>query len=183
MDPTIISHSPELDKLFQALCIVQSQLKHAPKSEENPFFKSKYADLPELLDTGRPIASANGIAISQFPTGNGGLTTVIGHESGQYIMSTMYMTLLDNKPQTLGSCLTYARRYAYASVLGIAQDDDDANEASGNLFNMDDSRSIDWLGKVMEMNKIDKKKAAGLARAMHNRPVSDINKVLKKGEK
>lgn len=127
----IIKHSENLDKLFTSLSKVQAELEHAPKSADNLFFKSKYADLPAVLDTGREVASKHGICVTQFPTGKSGLMTVLGHTSGQYMMALMQMTPENNKPQTIGSCITYARRYAYAAVLGIAQDDDDGNAASG----------------------------------------------------
>lgn len=123
--------SAEVNELFTALAQVQSELKHASKSSDNSFFKSSYADLAEVLNTGREVAANHGISVVQFPVGSAGLVTILGHKSGQWLQARMDMTPENNKPQTIGSCITYARRYAYAAVLGIAQDDDDGNAASG----------------------------------------------------
>lgn len=40
---------------------------------------------------------------------------------------------LEITPQQIGSAITYARRYAYCAIVGIAQEDDDGNSASGKI--------------------------------------------------
>ena len=127
-----VEMSPSVGKLFEALANVQAELEHAEKNSDNPFFKSKYADLSEVLNTGRKVAAKHGISVTQFPVGSNGLITILGHSSGEYIKSRMEMKPTKNDPQGVGSTLTYMRRYAYSAVLGIAQADDDANVGSGN---------------------------------------------------
>ncbi len=98
----------------------------------------EYVTLDELIGKTRPVLNANGLAITQFPaettTGGPGLRTVLLHaESGESIESTVPL-LLNGKHdmQALGGAITYARRYGWAAVLGIANDeDDDGNTVSG----------------------------------------------------
>ena len=59
------------------------------------------------------------------------LTTRLIHESGEWIEDTATMPLPRHDPQGFGSAMTYCRRYALAAAVGVYQDDDDANAASG----------------------------------------------------
>lgn len=106
------------------------------KEDSNPFFKSKYAGLPSVLEVVLPILQKQGLLLTQHPITSGeriGVKTVIlDEESGESIESEFTMTLAKNDPQGAGSAITYARRYALISILGLnVDDDDDANVASG----------------------------------------------------
>jgi hypothetical protein len=103
-----------------------------PKSSKNPFYKSEYAELPDILDAVDPHLIECGLALTQWPAGEHELTTLLIHESGEYIMETYKMTPAKNDPQGIGSCITYQRRYAVGAVLSLNIDkDDDGNSASG----------------------------------------------------
>ena len=123
-------HSAQLGELFEALAAAQAEMGHAHKNAKNPHYKSTYADLAEVIDSTRPVLSKHGLALTQFPVGESGLLTLLGHKSGEWIRGRMQMTPKDASPQAAGSCLTYARRYSSAAVAGIGQEDDDGNEAS-----------------------------------------------------
>lgn len=124
-------------ELFAALSKAQAELKPAIRDSNNPFFKSRYADLPSVWTAAQEVLAKNGLSVIQMPVGgeNGviGLTTVLAHSSGGEINSTMYMKPVKDDPQGHGSCITYMRRYALAAFVGIVQDDDDANTASGKV--------------------------------------------------
>lgn len=126
--------SESVVELFKALVKAQSEFSVIPKGADNPFFKSKYAALPDVVQAATPILSRNGLAVTQLVTninGIDGLTTVLLHESGQFISSTAPLHLVKNDPQGHGSAITYMRRYAYMSILGlVADEDDDGNAAS-----------------------------------------------------
>jgi hypothetical protein len=122
--------SENLDQLFAAMAKCQSELEAAHKTAANPFFKSKYADLAEVIGVIKPVAAANDITYMQFPFAKDCLITTIGHKSGQYISVLMSMTPTKNDPQGQGSCLTYMRRYALQSIFGVPAEDDDGNLAS-----------------------------------------------------
>jgi len=97
-------------------------------------YNFKYASLPCIKDTVEPVLSQNGLAVTQIIEDENKLTTILIHESGEYMMGTMVIGTVGNKPaQEVGSLITYARRYAYCAILGIIGDeDDDANTAVGN---------------------------------------------------
>lgn len=124
--------SEAINELAKALVGAQAEFSAVPKGSSNPFFKSKYAALPDVVQHAGPVLSKHGLAISQF-IGNDELITYLIHESGQYIAHTMTLHLPKQDPQGQGSAVTYARRYAYMSALGlVADDDDDGNRGSNS---------------------------------------------------
>lgn len=126
----MISKSAEIDQLAAALVKIQAEVGKIPKDATNPFFKSKYADLPAVVDKAGPIVTKHGVAVMQLP-GADELTTIVMHESGQWIGERMTLHLVKDDPQAQGSAITYARRYAYMAALGlVADEDDDGNRAS-----------------------------------------------------
>ena len=108
----------------------QSEMEAITKDAQNPFFKSKYASLSAIIEDTRVPLGKNGLSYAQFPSGDASLTTILMHKSGEWISDTYTMHPADNKPQSVGSALTYMRRYALCAVLGLAVEDDDGNEAS-----------------------------------------------------
>lgn len=125
--------SEQVDKIFPALIKAQSEMGNAKKSSANPFFKSKYADLSEIIEVSKDVLSSNGIGIIQSPGGNGNNVTVTArviHSSGQWIEDTISLPLTQNTPQAAGSAITYGRRYQLAALMNMAQEDDDGNTAS-----------------------------------------------------
>lgn len=130
----MIKTSEELKDLATALAKAQGELSDAEKSSENPFYKSKYADLAEVLGQIRPIFSKHELSIVQFPhqkeDGHVSVTTRLMHSSGQWMEAELTMPVQGkNIAQDSGSVITYMRRYAAAAVAGIAQVDTDANQA------------------------------------------------------
>lgn len=127
-----MTKSESIVNLSSALLKFQSEIKPVIKDASNPYFKSKYADLASILETIRAPLAKEGLSFVQFPSGDGGLTTLLMHTSGEWIEETFSMRAVDSKPQTYGSMITYMRRYALASILGLStEEDDDGNAASG----------------------------------------------------
>lgn len=128
--------SESISNLAKALSTVQGKLTYAKKDSKNPFFKSNYADLESVWDACRDLLSANGLAVSQFPgtysdlDKSMSLTTILSHESGEWISQEMSLPVSKVDAQGAGSAITYMRRYALAAVVGVVQADDDGNEAS-----------------------------------------------------
>lgn len=123
--------SPTIENLAAALAKFQGQVSNVKKDGVNPFFKSKYATLENVIATVRGSLQENGLAFSQFPTGENELATILMHSSGEFIRATAKMNPKDNTPQGQGSAITYLRRYALSAILGIAtEEDDDGNAAS-----------------------------------------------------
>jgi len=131
-----MNQSESIANLAKALSSVQGDLTHAKKDSANPFFKSKYADLESVWDACRGLLAFNGLAVAQFPgtyselDKSMSLTTILTHESGEWISHEMSVPVTKADAQGAGSALTYMRRYALAAVVGVVQADDDGNAAS-----------------------------------------------------
>jgi hypothetical protein len=119
--------------LFAALALAQSEVENATKGSTNPHFKSKYADLAEVLNTVRPVYSRHGIAIVQstgFSDGLVSVTTALVHKEGGYVTSVASCTPAKVDAQGVGAATTYLRRYSLAAATGVAQEDDDGQSAA-----------------------------------------------------
>lgn len=127
--------SPQVDQLFTALAKAQGEMLTAGKSKDNPFFKSKYADLESVVNASRVALAKNGLSVTQVPkiiieTGQSFLVTILGHSSGQWIQSTALHNPPKTDVQSLASYNTYLRRMCYASIVGVVTGDDDDGEAA-----------------------------------------------------
>ena len=123
--------SEKINNLTKSLLQFHKEIGKIAKTSTNPFFKSKYADLPSILDAiNEPLQNA-GLVIVSIPD-NDGLTTLLLHsESGEYISANAIMKPVKNDPQAIGSAITYQRRYSIGSILNLnIDDDDDGNKAS-----------------------------------------------------
>ena len=128
-----MNKSESIVGLAKALNKFQAECSGAKKGSENPFFKSSYANLEEVINCAKQGLEANGLSISQFPTtvdNKCGVETILMHSSGEWISGVLLLACTKQDPQAYGSAITYARRYAYQSVLGIPSEDDDANIAT-----------------------------------------------------
>jgi hypothetical protein len=159
-----MNKSESLANLAAALSAVQGALRPAEENATNPFFKSRYADLASIISAARAYMAANGLSVSQFPgpTYNGDshhyatLTTILMHSSGEWISQDLTMPLAKVDPQGYGSAITYARRYALASVLGIvAGEDDDANSATVTEVRMSTASPLAVPSAVKPAPKLD----------------------------
>lgn len=127
--------SDSIAALSASLAKAQGELENASKNANNPHFKSRYADLAELLNTVRPVLSKHGLAVIQMPSFDSGVAsveTLLTHSSGEYVSSTCSAPVTKQDAQGVGSAITYLRRYSLAAFCGIAQEDDDANSSVGH---------------------------------------------------
>ena len=120
--------------LAAALAKAQGEMHNAPLNRTNPHFKSKYADLAAIRDATIPSLSKHGLSLVQFTaiTDQGlVLRTLLMHTSGESIESVYPLPMAVDRPQVMGSAMTYAKRYSWAALCGIsAEEDDDANGAT-----------------------------------------------------
>ena len=138
--------SEEIDKIAVALVKFQGEVESPKKSVENDAFKKggkalKYADLDAIIKTVTPALAKNGLSQHQFTDTDienkaVKITTMILHESGQYFFGDTLVLPAESfgkfNAQTVGSAITYGRRYSLSAILGIAsENDDDANSISG----------------------------------------------------
>ena len=129
-----MNKSESIINLCAALVKAQANIGGAVKREANSFFKSKYADLGEVIMACKSALIAEGIAVTQLVTTSENslpaLETILMHSSGEWISATMPVVCAkQHDPQALGSAVTYSRRYALQSALLIPTADDDGEAA------------------------------------------------------
>lgn len=130
--------SNEISEINKALAEFRKEVKQPLKDANNPFFKSKYVPLENVVEAIDEVAPNHGLSFTQWPVsdgnGNVGVSTMLLHSSGQYIeYDPVYMKPDKQTPQAIGSAITYSKRYSLSAVFGITSDeDDDGNQATGN---------------------------------------------------
>ena len=141
--------SESVNELFTALSKFQGELDNAKKNKKGHGYN--YADLANIINIAKPVLESNNLAVTQhFGNCNGQRTliTMLSHSSGQYMYSEFPMETAHlsggsgkNPVQVLGSAITYQRRYAYAAIIGLAQED---NDAQGVVRNKPVSLPDNW---------------------------------------
>ena len=145
-----MKRSDDIMELATALSAAQGEIVNPEKNAVNPYFSNanktaRYADLAEVLKVVRPAFSKNGLSFIQLPSiaeNSASVETVLMHKSGQFISEIISSPVPPKKDketgavlpltaQSIGSVITYLRRYAIAAFAGVAQEDDDGNAATG----------------------------------------------------
>ena len=134
-------------ELFKAFAIFKKKLKQPLKDANNPFFKSKYVPLENVVSVVDEAMEDTGLSyvqeIEELDEGYIRVDTVVLHESGEYmIIKGSKLKPVKPDPQSSGSAITYARRYSLSAAMGIASDpDDDGNGASQQAKNNQQSKN------------------------------------------
>lgn len=119
-----------LVEFHQKLFNLQQSIDPIVKDSDNPFFHSKYFDINKILETLMPKLAAQGLFLLQpiriVDGANCLVTMVVDSESDRFWESTIKLPDFA-KPQEMGSAITYYRRYALQTLLGLAAEDDDGN--------------------------------------------------------
>lgn len=134
--------SSTIGALAGALAKAQGQIRAAKKDSSNPYYHSKYADLSSVIDAIRKPMADNGLCYVQSSrvaeaTKTVLISTLVAHESGEFIefddlelpasrwVKERNGVVFD--AQSIGSAISYGRRYALSTALSIASEDDDGN--------------------------------------------------------
>jgi hypothetical protein len=141
-----MTHSESIANIAKALSLFHIKVETIKKDANNPFFKSTYASLSNILDSIKEPLMESGLSIAQFPTMERTLITLLMHgESGEWIESSYEMKPVKDDPQSRGSVLTYQRRYAISAILLLnIMEDDDAN-ASSYVSQKKEEKELPWL--------------------------------------
>lgn len=138
--------SEKIGQLAGALAKAQLEFKPVLKDSDNPYFNSKYADLATVIGATQTALAKNELVVIQSPVVDiegerAGVTSVLAHSSGEWLSHECVLPatmkgkdgVLKFDSQSVGSAITYARRYSYQSIVGCAAEvDDDGNAASQN---------------------------------------------------
>ena len=130
-----MNKSESITELAKALSNFQGKMTAVKKDAINPFYKSKYATLDTIWEAIRKPLSENGLSVAQTmnltPDSKSVLETTLYHTSGEWISGTQLVNPVKDDPQSLGSAISYARRYSLSAILGIVADEDgDGNVAT-----------------------------------------------------
>jgi hypothetical protein len=119
--------------IYKKLLEVQKEVGAISKDSKNPFFKSKYFDINQLIEHVQPVLNDKGLLLTQPIRDNVVYSVINEVDSNDFVQSSLILPEL-NDPQKIGSCITYYRRYTLASLLGLQAEDDDANLASKKTY-------------------------------------------------
>ena len=127
-----VQTSDTIAELAKALTKAQAEFGDIIKNHTAKVgsYQYKYATLTDVLGAVREPLAKHGLAVLQPMCWNERpfLVTRLVHTSGEWIESVYPLSTYD-RPQEMGSAITYARRYALTSLLSIAADDDDGQAA------------------------------------------------------
>jgi hypothetical protein len=161
-----MQRSENINELIAALAKAQAAYKPIKKEVENPYFKSKYADLSAIIEATQPALNANGLVLTQLVRCQAELAiteieSILFHSSGQFISEILHLPAGKQDkfdPQSIGSSQTYGRRYAMQAILGVAAEPDDDGNAASNKGSKEAAQAV-GASKVEEI----KQKIASLA--------------------
>lgn len=123
-----------MKQIASALVKAQKEFGPALKTNTNPHYRSRYADLSACIEAVIDSLNTNGIYLMQLTDeceGGVKVSTVFIHESGEQLSGgSLFMPASKQDAQGFGSALSYARRYSLMAACGIAPEDDDGNQAT-----------------------------------------------------
>ena len=162
------------------------------KNGTNPHFKSKYAELNDIISALAEPCNNYGVSYYQIISGNEIITHITDNDSATEIKSNMPLIFTQQDMQKLGSAITYARRYSLQTMFNLRAEDDDGNGAVSKnnspskinvqkVLSADDINIIECCATQEELIKVcgDMKKKLGAPylkslTAAFNRRQSDI---------
>lgn len=154
--------SETIDELAKALAVAQGEFRVAELDGANPHFKSRYATLASIMKAAQPGLSKAGLSFIQAPSVDGKsvcVETMLLHASGQTISCVLRADARDTNAQSIGSIISYLKRYGLSSLLGIATGEDDDGEEGGQR----------QTAKPSQAQKVEQAQSAPLQADPHDR--------------
>lgn len=180
-----LNESEQLNELYSALAKAQGEIELASADSKNPFFKSNYANLASIVKVSRQPLSKNGLAIIQRVQSNENnqmfLYTRLCHASGQWIEAKMPINPPKNDIQSIGSYITYLRRYNLASIVGITvgEEDDDGESAMPRNQKKEEKTNEETKSIEKPIEKITPSQIREIEKLLFDLPDTDEKAVLK----
>lgn len=126
---------PEFAKKLASLTYKMQKIR---KDKENPFYKSKYANIENVLDQAKPLAEELGLFILQPIQNDSVVTYIVDVDTGDTFPEVNKddrgLTFKQDDPQKKGGEVTFFRRYSLISLLCLETEDDDGNTASNKVY-------------------------------------------------
>lgn len=172
-------------ELFAAIAAAQAEIENATKNAANPHYRSRYADLAEVLNTVRAGYAKQGVCILQSPSFDGQMVyveTVLAHKSGGWVSSSVSCVPAKTDAQGIGACTTYLRRYGLAAMTAVAQEDDDgesvAHDKPAPVSEAEAAKVSDFVAEIMQA---DAARLDDLAREIAASGISPVGKAKLRG--
>jgi len=187
-DITVLDFSKTIihgnEKQIKSLFINYSKflniVKNPKNTKTNPFHKSKYAPLDEVLNTVKKPLSECGLAVIQNPTTKGQDVIIqnilIDKEGGYITFEALNIRADKTNAQGIGGAITYARRYSLSAILGLSSEEDNDGNTKETKDKKVDAKNISELSKY---KKATTEICKELAKNKKD-PTQTINKVLGK---
>ena len=182
-----MERSQEIQELAKALSLAQGEMGAAKMDTVNPFYKSKYANLGSVIESIKSPLKSHGLSISQFTEGDGNnvkLTTMLMHDSGQWLSSTVSLPLppdAKNIAQQFGIISTYLRRYGLSAILSVyTEEDTDGNDVGKETKTDDKSKTTKVNKPEPPTEEVEKKQKEliDLCKSMGGKSNSEMMEVL-----
>ena len=116
--------------LYEKLYNMREGNLRVAKGADNPFFKSKFADLNSVISVTDPLLSEAGLVYYDSIEDMTLVSVIADPETEESIQSNCPLILVKNDMQQLGGAVTYARRYNRMALFGLMAVDDDGNEVT-----------------------------------------------------
>jgi hypothetical protein len=148
--------------LFKALADFQNEVPTI--HEETKGFNYTYSNLNSIFKIIKPLLKKHDLGFYQILDGRNLVTTIFHIKSGEQIQGSAEIPQVSlkgmNDYQTLGSGVTYLRRYSLSTMLGLITDKDvDAKITDGNLAGMMLKASIGDLRTIIKDFALTKEQA------------------------
>lgn len=132
------THTEDIGQLTAAMSLAQGAYQPAAQTGFNPHFNKNHSDLEDVMAVIKGPFAANGLAVFQPPWNKSDgktvtVVTIIAHKSNQWIRTSLTCGVQANNPQSMGSVVTYLRRYELMGMAGVTSrgDDDDGETGAG----------------------------------------------------
>ena len=153
--------SENINEIAKAMSNAQGEMQPALKSANNPFYKSRYADFASVWEAIREPMKKNELSVWQDVTNSEYgicVSTRVTHSSGQWVeFGPLEIPIPKKDAQSVGSAISYAKRYSLSAAVGVVADiDDDGEKAMGREQNKREDKQTVYINKeqVNELVKI-----------------------------
>jgi hypothetical protein len=172
-----MNQSESIKEISKAMISFHQKINKIGKDAKNPFFKSKYASLSNILDAIQNPLSDSGLSICQFPTGQNGLTSILMHQSGEWISAEYEMKPVKDDPQGRGSCITYQRRYALAAILSLNIDEDDDGNKASYPQRVTNEMKEELIASLIDLEMDDSKRQLAYSSIQNCQEIGEFSKI------
>jgi len=163
--------------IYQRLFDAKKEIGKISKDSTNPFYKSKYFDINQLLEHVEPVLQKHGLLLLQPIEDDKVFSIIYDIASDGFIKSCISLTEM-NDPQKKGSEITYYRRYTLQSLLGLQAEDDDANATVSKATPPADNKK--WLNQYTSAKKdAVTKEWQNIVVAVENGKITNIDDIRK----